>query len=257
MRTELLYNPFLLIERLGQSFRGCRRLAKLRNSSAAGLALGHLDTLELLELVKPFEPKVIYDVGANVGHWSLLAQAIFPDAEIHAFEPLQMHHPGFHDNTRHGSRVELHPVALGEQCSVQQMRVTDFSDASSLLEPADASRRLFNLRKVHDESVVVRALDAYSTEVGLPPPDLIKLDIQGYELAALRGAENALRSAKAILLEVSFVEFYQKQCSFHELVAFLADRSFYLHALGEGTPIGRPLVQTDVLFLASDEWNQS
>ena len=91
MRLELIYNPRLLCERLAEISLARRRLAKLRGTVAAGLTTGHIDSLELLELLRPNPPQVIYDVGANVGTWTLLAKALYPAAQIHAFEPLSMH----------------------------------------------------------------------------------------------------------------------------------------------------------------------
>jgi hypothetical protein len=83
----------------------------------------------------------------------------------------------------------------------------------------------------------------------LPTPDLLKLDVQGYELEVLRGAEATLRQTRAVLCEVSFREFYTGQPLFTEVVAYLGARGFTLHALAEGTALGAPLVQADALFL--------
>ena len=82
----------------------------------------------------------------------------------------------------------------------------------------------------------------------LPTPDLIKLDVQGFELEVLRGAEKSLAQTKAVLLEASFQNFYQGQCRFDELVSWLAAAGLHVRAFGHGTALGRPLVQSDVLF---------
>ena len=81
MRPELFYNPLLLLERIGQWATERSRLRELRGTVAENLQTGHIDSLELLKLLRPLSPKVIYDVGANVGTWTLLAKAIFPEAE--------------------------------------------------------------------------------------------------------------------------------------------------------------------------------
>jgi hypothetical protein len=49
---------------------------------------------------------------------------------------------------------------------------------------------------------------------------------------------------------VSFVELYEGQCGFHDLVAFLASRGFHLSALGQRTELGKPLLQADLFFVS-------
>jgi hypothetical protein len=94
-------------------------------------------------------------------------------------------------------------------------------------------------------------LDEYIEKKHLPLPDLIKLDVQGFECEVLNGGMLALQHAKAIITEVSFKEFYKGQCRFDQLVALLAQSGFFLYAFGMRTAVGRPLDQCDVLFLKS------
>ncbi len=249
MRLELFYNPRLLVERLAVASQRRRRIDKLRDTVASKLKLGHIDSLELLELIKPSHPKVIYDIGANVGTWSLLAKAYFPEAVIHAFEPLMMHHKSFEEATQYLNDLALHKVALGSSNCTLSMQVASFSDASSLLEISENMYKTFGVTKEREEQVTVVRLDEYVQANNLPLPDLIKLDIQGYELEALLGASKCLSHAKWLIPEISFVEFYREQPLFHDLIEFLHQQDFHLHALGVNTPLGRELSQTDALFI--------
>jgi hypothetical protein len=52
-----------------------------------------------------------------------------------------------------------------------------------------------------------------------------------------------------VISEVSFLEYYEGQCLFHELTAWLAERQFFVHAFGINTPLGEPAGQTDVLYM--------
>src|SRR5437762_67976 len=113
MRAELFYDPLLMLERLGQWAMEKRRLRKLRGTVASPLQTGHIDSLELLELLRPAPPEVIYDIGANVGTWTLLVKALFPAVEIHAFEPLPIHIGAFRRSTTGQASVHLHEVGLG------------------------------------------------------------------------------------------------------------------------------------------------
>jgi FkbM family methyltransferase len=249
MRLGLLYNPRLLCERLAIESVRRRRLAALKGTQAAGLALGHIDTLELVELASQAGIRVIYDIGANVGTWSLLAKSLIPTGCIHAFEPLAKHQTEFLHNLRRREDVTMHPIALGSDNAVETLHVTDFSDASSLLRPTEASRSQFGVQEVEQRSVQVFRLDDYRRDKQIPRPDLIKLDIQGYELEALKGGPECLASAKAVIAEVSFISYYEGQCLFHGLVTYLAEFGLFIRAFGINTPTGRPVGQTDVLFM--------
>jgi FkbM family methyltransferase len=249
MRLGLLYNPRMLCERLAAESISRRRLARLNNTPADKLSLGHIDSLELLELVQRARIDVIYDIGANVGTWTLLAKSIIPSAQIQAFEPLVRHCKSFADNIAGVENVTLHQIAVGSENTSAVIHVTNFSDASSLLTPAAASESLFGVRDAEQLDVQVRRLDDYRAEQDLPQPDLMKLDVQGYELEALKGGTECLGSVKAVITEVSFIEYYERQCLFHEVVSYLAKFDLFVLALGVNTVLGSAVGQTDVLFM--------
>jgi FkbM family methyltransferase len=221
----------------------------LQDTVAKELHLHDISSLELLELAISENINVIYDIGAHVGTWTLLAKAIFPSARVHAFEPLAEHQDGFRKQFPDSSDVTLHPVALGSANTNALFHVTNASSSSSVLPLADACRLHFGLREVERVSIHLHRLDDYRTAHQLSLPDMIKLDVQGYELEALKGGLQCLKSARAVLMEVSFVEFYRGQPLFEDVVCFMADHGFRLHAVSVTTPVGKPLVQTDVLFL--------
>ncbi len=248
MRSQLLYDPLLLIERLGQAATDRLRLRKIRKTPASVLQKGHIDSLELLELLQPLSPKVIYDIGANIGTWTLLARSVYPAAAVHCFEPLSGHLEQLRRATAALPGITPYQVCLGSAPGEAKLRVLDFSDASSLLPLAREGEKQWSLREARQETVNVARLDDWVAAHGLPAPDLLKLDVQGFELEVLKGAEKCLGRAGAVLAEVSFREFYQSQCLFHDVVGFMAQRGFWLSAIGQGIVPGRPLLQCDALF---------
>jgi hypothetical protein len=112
MRKDLFYNPLVLLPRIGKWAETRRRLLRLRGTIAAPLHDGHIDSLELLDLLGPFDPRVIFDIGANIGTWTLLAKALYPNSEIHAFEPLDQHTTRFRASVGGIPGITLHEVAL-------------------------------------------------------------------------------------------------------------------------------------------------
>jgi FkbM family methyltransferase len=248
MRASLLFNPFDLVERLAIASKRRRRRLRLKGTPAAQLSLGHIDSLELLEMLRENPPGVIHDVGANVGTWTCLAKSIFPDAAIEAFEPLEMHRAAFAQWTSAWPDVRLHLVALGSSDGTAEIEVTDFADASSVLSLTEDGRKTFNTAPAERRTIRMATLDALVASGEVRQPDLIKLDIQGYELEALRGASKVLESASAVICEVSFRQFYKGQALFPEVIAFLADRGLGLKAFGQSLGVGEPLSQADALF---------
>jgi FkbM family methyltransferase len=159
MRASLLFNPFDLVERLAVASKRRRRRLRLRGTPAARLSLGHIDSLELLEVLLPAPPRVIHDIGANVGTWTCLAKSLFPRATVDAFEPLESHFPAFREWTRAWDDVRLHPTALGPRDGTVTLEVTDFSDASSVLSLTDEGRRTFKVAPVERREVRIATLD--------------------------------------------------------------------------------------------------
>ena len=248
MRPELFFNIRIIIERLGIESLRRRRLAKLQNSTARKLKLGHIDSMELLELCKPLNISTVFDIGANVGTWSLLAKAIFPQAEIHAFEPLDVCQRELSACLRDIPKFHIHQIALASKNGLATMHVGNVSDTSSLLPSVETGGKE-PFRRYEQE---VRSLDSYALEHALPPAHLLKLDVQGYELDILKGAAGALSKTKAVICEVSFVELYQRQCLFADLVEYMDQKNFSVRAFAQTTPTGVLLRQTDVLFLRNE-----
>lgn len=225
------------------------RLKKIQIASGHDLTVDHINSLELLEIIKEdLRQVVIYDVGANIGTWAQLALCVFRDAEIYCFEPLPKHIEECTDLFKENAQVKIHKVALGASNGIEKINVVSLSDASSLLELGDECERKYQLTVVDKIEIDTVRLDDYITANHLPPPDVIKLDIQGFELEAFKGAIKTLEKVSYILTEVSFKEFYKGQAYFSEITGFLNKQGFELCALSLTTPTGKLLDQTDVLF---------
>jgi FkbM family methyltransferase len=250
MRLSLFYNPLVIIDRLAIAINRRKRKNRLKRTPGAGLELGYIDSLELLELIKKdgFNNGVIFDIGANIGTWTVLAKSIFPNAEIHGFEPLSNHIQKFGENTKGLSNAHIHSFCLGDENKDMTMNVTSFSDASSILDVAPLVYEQFNIEKNSEEKVEVKRLETLIDEGKLPVPDVMKLDVQGYELEVLKGAGKYLNQVNYLIVEVSFKEYYKKQALFLDIANYLASHNIGIYAFGQSTPLGAELGQIDVLF---------
>jgi FkbM family methyltransferase len=187
-----------------------------------------------------FSPRVIFDIGAARGDWSRLAARVWPEARLFAFEPNRREEAALRRLTAELPCFEHRIVFLGAQS--RTVRYSDSGHQTSVLAGEG------------DQVAEMRTLDGLIAEERLPAPDLLKLDVQGYELEVLRGGERALAGAEASLLEVSFLPFLPGMPLAAEVISFMESRGLSLYDVVGilRRPSDDALLQMDLLFLRSD-----
>jgi FkbM family methyltransferase len=194
-----------------------------------GLARGVMPTVEHMAAIRRYSPKTLIDVGANKGQFSLMARHLFPDIEIHAFEPLESERTIYERVVRPPTR--LYPTALGRVRGDATFFVTSRADSSSLLRPAVAQEAAYGVQAKTTTTVpVMRLSDAVDLSI-LRRPILLKLDVQGGELDVLKGVESSLPLIDLVYCEASFVELYHGQPLASEIIAYLAAQKFNLRGV--------------------------
>lgn len=140
------------------------------------------------EALKHFKGRrVALDIGGHVGFWSMLMVRDF--ATVETFEPLPQHIECFQRNLEGRDNVRLHMCALGDTASLVPM-VWD-ADATGSSHIATRGEAATN-------EVPVKTLDSF----GFATVDFIKIDVEGFENAVLRGAEATIRRTRpAIVIE--------------------------------------------------------
>ncbi|MDH5511661.1 MAG: FkbM family methyltransferase [Gammaproteobacteria bacterium] len=121
-------------------------------------------------------PRTIFDIGANIGAASLLFASLFPDAKIHAFEPVPDNFALLRRNVASYPNIHVHPVALGKKNGRLQMLSSDslvnFGGYSFYEKGSSTSRTI---------DVEMRTPRGMLEELGIPNVDLIKVDTEGSE----------------------------------------------------------------------------
>lgn len=167
--------------------------------------------------------RTVVDVGASRGQFALFAATRFPEARIISFEPLP--EPRAELTQLLGSRIEIHPTAVGSSPGTVPMNLSRSDDSSSILAIGEEQERIFpGTDAVGSIEVEVVTLDQ-SLDLPLERPCLLKIDVQGLELEVLQGAAETLANVDEALIECSFIELYQGQAMADEVVS---------HALGAG-----------------------
>jgi FkbM family methyltransferase len=160
----------------------------------------------LKRLVRPGD--VVYDVGANVGLYTRFLVAAFGASRVLAFEPMRSNIELLRKNIAvdpaTAACVTVFELALGDSDGQELLQVDDVMSASASLDrvregrPAEG-RQQFGLPPA-TEQVVVRRLDTLINEAKLPPPDVIKVDIEGAEQLFLSGALDTLAKYRPRLI---------------------------------------------------------
>lgn len=138
-------------------------------------------------------PLVVIDAGANAGDYTAmvfgLAKSEACEVEIHAFEPSATARGRL--KSRFGDEKYLRIIgrAVGEDAGVALLH--GGADGSTLASLVDRPKESGNSSPAVE--VEVCTLRAYLTEAGIERVDLLKLDVEGFELAAMRGLSDALR----------------------------------------------------------------
>jgi FkbM family methyltransferase len=173
--------------------------------------------------------RLVIDAGANRGQFTLYALARFPSADIIAFEPLPNAREHMVRLFQGEDRVEVAPFALGETEGEVDIHLSARDDSSSLLPIGGRQVSIFpGTEEVGTIRASLRTLDDVLADREIARPALLKVDVQGFELPVLRGAEQTLRSLDQILIEASFVELYEGQALFPEVSHHLEDHGFHL-----------------------------
>jgi hypothetical protein len=97
-------------------------------------------------------------------------------------------------------------------------------------------------------------LDSFLGTDRLQPPQLIKADVQGFELEVLRGARRCLESAELLLLEVSYQAIYDGAPLAHDVIAAVGELGFRIYDVCSYVQRRRDqaLAQSDLLFARQD-----
>lgn len=189
------------------------------------------ETVEWIEqFVVPGD--VFYDIGSNVGAYSLIAARINNGQnKVFAFEP------SFSTFAQLSRNIALNgfegiitpfPVALAEETKLMKLEYRNLDSGAAQHKLFDRLDHGSNQRNgKHLQSVLCFQLDDLIRKFCIPRPNHLKLDVDGSELRVLQGSTDVLASLslKSILVEID-----QREASSQEVISYLLGKKFCLHS---------------------------
>ncbi len=180
---------------------------------------------------KSISNPVFIDIGTNIGLISLSILHSIPHAQIFGFEPSPIAYKSFATTifaNKLEQKIHLFNYAIDERAGHSTFAVHNDKDSSG--------DGLINTHRAHSPAasiqVLTTTLDAWWTEAGKPHIDVIKMDIEGAELRALRGAVLLLQNVRPkIFLEISLANLKVYPYNHHDILAFLHTHNYNIETL--------------------------
>lgn len=205
------------------------RLMELSNQRL--MPTKHVDYLWQMRNEQRIEPRVIFDIGACVLHWTREAVNIWPGAQFFAFEAMP-----------ESAMIFEHfgvPYSIGLLSDTDGKEITFYQNTthpggnsyykenSQINQNAD---QYFN--EETEKKMLSVTLDTLVQQNNYPQPDLIKMDVQGAEMDILKGATKTLEKCSDLILELQKVEYNKGAPLREEVIEYLKQLGFRL--VGDG-----------------------
>ncbi len=172
---------------------------------------------------------IFYDVGANVGAYSFIADVVTGGlARIFAFEPGSTTYAALVQNiflNNCHQRIIPLPLALSDYTGLRIFHYSSIVPGAASHVMPDVNIRLTSNIQTQSQYILSFRIDDLINQLGLPAPNLIKIDVDGSEIAVIQGAVRVLcgSTLRSLLIEVD-----EQAPQTPELVQMLDGFGFYL-----------------------------
>ena len=196
---------------------------------------------------------VMYDIGARYGLHYLYSDLLsLRHFRVVGFEADKKEVENLNNNQMSGV-LEVWPYAIAKSKGERVIYITKHPGCSSFYPPNQellSQYSSFDFFKISGTEVVETiSLDDFISEHESPPPDFLKIDIQGAEFEALEGAQLALKNVSGVFVETQLREIYTGAPLFPEIHSMLNSLGFRLIFCEYNADLGGELVEFDVAYV--------
>ncbi len=165
------------------------------------------------------------DCGANEGEWAREFLGVYPEAKVVLVEAQESMRPKLEALRAEFPLAYAHIGGVGRAHAEKLFTFWPDRKGSTFLQNEDKQAQAEG-RQV---AIPIDTLPDILRKAGAPTPELVKMDIQGFELEALEGMGDMLGKVGALILESDLFSFLPGQPQADALVTWLAARGFFLY----------------------------
>jgi FkbM family methyltransferase len=202
---------------------------------------------DIAKAMPSYKPSVIFDVGANIGQSCVSYARIFPEATIHAFEPVPAAFEQLCNAAAPFPKIQTHNIALSSKPGTVKMKAVGTSTANKIVRGPLSTGVQY---------VDVRAEEGHEIAAKLEVREIsyLKIDTEGFDLEVLIGFQPILAQTDFVQVEASMNPYNKVHVPFRALEDFLRAQNFYLFKIYEQrlefTRGGRPILRrSNPLFI--------
>ncbi|WP_185963415.1 FkbM family methyltransferase [Flavobacterium gawalongense] len=218
---QSLFENFYSISSLGMNIGGG---AETESSGEKNALLYIRDKLKKIDKV------VIFDVGANVGMYTILLNEVFSEnSKILSFEPSKKTFNKLGLNTNHIKHTNLFNFGFGNTNNFLTLYYNQ--EESGLASVYKRKLDHFNIKMDLKEEIEIKTIDSFCEKRSINKIDFLKLDVEGHELSVLNGAIKMINNHK-----INFIQFEFGGCNIDSRTYFqdfyyLLNKEFYIYRI--------------------------
>jgi FkbM family methyltransferase len=184
------------------------------NFGGGGLVEESGEEWVLAQVVRPrigsSNTPVIFDVGANVGEYTLTVRRHLPSARIFAFEPARSVYEELArrvEQTSGNGFTALHNIGFSDSPkSVDLYSYAADGVEATMMASIDLRlpTQVVDVRAIASERIEVQTIDSFCEKQQIDRIDFLKMDVEGHEMAVLRGAKSMLDANRISMIQFEF-----------------------------------------------------
>lgn len=193
---------------------------------------------------------LVVDIGGGTGTTLEIFENNLHEAPKYLFEPIQANYQVIHKKFGENKNISLINKAIGDVPGTSFINVAARSTSSSILELTPENDNSFLAKALEferrEEIIISRLDDEVDPSI---PKGIIKMDVQGYELKALKGAQKNLKNTYIVLLELNNHDGYKGSEKYYEIDAFMREAGFSIADIFPSLKVDGILKEWDCIYI--------